>query len=102
MAHLDTDAPKVYILHENEDWLSPLRKQLKKLNVEFEEWVRRILCASSVFVDGLCWHVTASESAFKRPVLEIPNLRFPPSLRCTLLTHSDPKHHSAQNIYHLF
>ena len=29
---------KIYIIHENNDWIEPLRDQLKNINVPFEEW----------------------------------------------------------------
>lgn len=30
--------PKIYILHENEEWLPPLRRALEALHLPFEEW----------------------------------------------------------------
>jgi hypothetical protein len=30
---------KAYIIHENEEWLIPLRKALKKFDVQYEEWL---------------------------------------------------------------
>lgn len=30
--------PKIYILHENEEWIAPLRANLKKIGVPFETW----------------------------------------------------------------
>ena len=29
---------KIYVIHENEAWLVPLRAAFKKLNLPFEEW----------------------------------------------------------------
>ena len=29
---------KIYIIHENNDWIEPLRKELKDINAPFEEW----------------------------------------------------------------
>ena len=29
---------KIYIIHENDDWVEPLRKELKNINAPFEEW----------------------------------------------------------------
>ena len=29
---------KIYIIHENDDWVEPLRKELKVINAPFEEW----------------------------------------------------------------
>ena len=29
---------KIYILHENDEWIEPLRKELQAINVPFEEW----------------------------------------------------------------
>jgi hypothetical protein len=29
---------KIYILHENDDWIEPLRKELQVINASFEEW----------------------------------------------------------------
>ena len=29
---------KVYIIHENDEWTLPLKLELKKLEVNFEEW----------------------------------------------------------------
>ena len=29
---------KIYIIHENDGWVEPLRKELKNINVPFEEW----------------------------------------------------------------
>ncbi len=29
---------KIYVIHENEDWLIPLRKAFKTLNLPYEEW----------------------------------------------------------------
>jgi len=29
---------KIYIIHENDEWIVPLRKELQKLDVPFEEW----------------------------------------------------------------
>ena len=29
---------KIYILHENDDWIMPLRNELHKINAPFEEW----------------------------------------------------------------
>jgi len=29
---------KIYILHENDEWVEPLRKELQAINVPFEEW----------------------------------------------------------------
>jgi hypothetical protein len=30
---------KSYIIHENEEWLIPLRKALEKFDVQYEEWL---------------------------------------------------------------
>ena len=30
---------KAYIIHENEEWLIPLRKALEKFDVQYEEWL---------------------------------------------------------------
>ena len=29
---------KIYILHENDEWVEPLRKELQAINAPFEEW----------------------------------------------------------------
>ena len=29
---------KIYIIHENDEWVEPLRKELREVNVPFEEW----------------------------------------------------------------
>ena len=29
---------KIYIIHENDEWIEPLRKELKAINAPFEEW----------------------------------------------------------------
>jgi hypothetical protein len=29
---------KIYIIHENDEWIEPLRKELQNINVPFEEW----------------------------------------------------------------
>jgi len=29
---------KIYILHENDEWIEPLRKELQAINASFEEW----------------------------------------------------------------
>jgi len=29
---------KIYIIHENDEWVEPLRKELKEINAPFEEW----------------------------------------------------------------
>ena len=29
---------KIYIIHENDEWLIPLRNSFKKINAPFEEW----------------------------------------------------------------
>ena len=29
---------KIYVLHENDEWVEPLRKELKAINAPFEEW----------------------------------------------------------------
>ena len=29
---------KIYVLHENDEWVEPLRKELQAINVPFEEW----------------------------------------------------------------
>jgi len=29
---------KIFIIHENDEWIEPLRVQIKKLNLPFEEW----------------------------------------------------------------
>ena len=29
---------KIYIIHENDDWVEPLRKELKNISAPFEEW----------------------------------------------------------------
>jgi len=29
---------KIYIIHENDEWVEPLRKELKSINAPFEEW----------------------------------------------------------------
>jgi len=29
---------KIYIIHENDDWVEPLRSELKNINAPFEEW----------------------------------------------------------------
>ena len=29
---------KIYIIHENDEWIEPLRKELKNINAPFEEW----------------------------------------------------------------
>jgi len=34
----EDDKPVVYIIHENEEWLIPLREAFQELNVPYEEW----------------------------------------------------------------
>ena len=29
---------KIYVLHENDEWVEPLRKELQAINAPFEEW----------------------------------------------------------------
>ena len=29
---------KIYIIHENDEWIVPLRKELQEINASFEEW----------------------------------------------------------------
>ena len=29
---------KIYIIHENNEWVVPLRKELENLNLPYEEW----------------------------------------------------------------
>ena len=29
---------KIYILHENDEWIEPLQKELQEINAPFEEW----------------------------------------------------------------
>ena len=29
---------KIYIIHENDEWVEPLRRELKDINAPFEEW----------------------------------------------------------------
>ena len=29
---------KIYVIHENDEWLIPLRESLKKINAPYEEW----------------------------------------------------------------
>jgi len=29
---------KIYIIHENDEWIVPLRKELQEMNAPFEEW----------------------------------------------------------------
>ena len=29
---------KIYIIHENDEWIEPLRRELKNINAPFEEW----------------------------------------------------------------
>ena len=29
---------KIYIIHENDEWVEPLRKELNDINAPFEEW----------------------------------------------------------------
>ena len=29
---------KIYIIHENDEWVEPLRKELNNINTPFEEW----------------------------------------------------------------
>ena len=29
---------KIYVLHENDEWVEPLRKELQTINAPFEEW----------------------------------------------------------------
>ena len=29
---------KIYIIHENDEWVEPLRKELKNINAPYEEW----------------------------------------------------------------
>ena len=29
---------KIYVIHENDEWIEPLRKELNNINVPFEEW----------------------------------------------------------------
>ena len=29
---------KIYIIHENDEWVEPLRKELNNINAPFEEW----------------------------------------------------------------
>ena len=29
---------KIYIIHENDEWIEPLRKELNSINAPFEEW----------------------------------------------------------------
>lgn len=33
-----TDAPKVYVIHENEDWVKPLWEEFDKLGIAYENW----------------------------------------------------------------
>ena len=29
---------KIYVIHENDEWVEPLRKELQNINAPFEEW----------------------------------------------------------------
>ena len=29
---------KIFIIHENDEWLVPLREELKKINATYKEW----------------------------------------------------------------
>ena len=29
---------KIYIIHENDEWVVPLREELKKINAPYKEW----------------------------------------------------------------
>ena len=29
---------KIYVIHENDEWLIPLRESFKKINAPYEEW----------------------------------------------------------------
>ena len=29
---------KIYVIHENDEWIEPLRKELQEINAPFEEW----------------------------------------------------------------
>ena len=31
---------KIYIIHENDEWIEPLKKELNDINAPFEEWLR--------------------------------------------------------------
>ena len=35
---MKTNEAKIYIIHENDDWVVPLRESLEKLNAPYEEW----------------------------------------------------------------
>lgn len=49
---------KIYIIHENEAWLPPLRKALESLHLPFEEWNidRRIFDLDQVPPDGVFYN----------------------------------------------
>src|SRR5690554_4996258 len=35
---LEAEPPKIYIIHENDKWMEPLREALNEQNLEYEEW----------------------------------------------------------------
>ncbi len=36
--HGDDDTPRVYVIHENDAWLEPLRREFKAQGVPYAEW----------------------------------------------------------------
>lgn len=38
ISEADSSEPKIYVIHENAEWLIPLREALRELQVPFEEW----------------------------------------------------------------
>lgn len=49
---------KIYVIHENDDWVIPLRSAFKKLNLPYEEWFihERTLDLNSVPPEGIFYN----------------------------------------------
>ncbi|MEM9325917.1 MAG: ATP-grasp domain-containing protein [Bacteroidota bacterium] len=67
MKNLSSEPPKVYVIHENEEWAAPLLEALKSLGIPAEEWsiAEAVLNIQDVPPSGI-FYSKASASAHTR------------------------------------
>ena len=77
---------KAYIIHENEEWSLPLKEQLQKLSVPFEDWhmAKVNLNTASIPPNGVFYNRMSASSHSR-------GHRFAPEYTCLLYTSPSPR-----------
>ena len=59
---------QIYIIHENDEWLIPLRKELKKINAPYKEWHmgREEVNTSNIPPNGVFYNRMSASSHSRR------------------------------------